>query len=94
MASQGQSFRIFGPLRGESIGHRWITLIKVLLCGFVQGIHRSPMQSYDDSILVAWGGCCFVGDLRRHDVNVTSLWWKSSISCALLQKNEAKSLEN
>ena len=61
----GNTFRVTGPLWGESIGRRWISLTK---CHQRCALMFTLMFSWTN-----WWNSCVGGDLIRHDVHVTSL---------------------
>ena len=48
----GNAFRVTGPLWGESIGHRWIPLIKGQQCGLWYFLWCLPEFSIEKSLIV------------------------------------------
>ena len=64
MSSNGNSFRVTGPLWGKSTGHRWIPLIKASdaepLCFFLSAPEQTTEQTiishYRDKTIVEGSG--------------------------------------
>ena len=57
----GNIFRVTGPLWGESKGHRWVLLTKASDAELWWSLNKG------------WTNCWVAGDMKRHDVHVTSL---------------------
>ena len=68
----GNLFRVTGHLCGEFTGHRWIPLTKGQYCGLWCFCDVGPHK------LLNKQSSGMAGDLRLHDVHVTSSSWSSS----------------
>ena len=74
-SSNGNIFRVTGPLCGEFTGHRWIPLMFTLICALING----------------WVSNREAGDWRRHrahyDVTVTSLYISDASDIYIYRQN-------
>ena len=94
-SSNGNIFRVTGPLCGEFAGHRWIPLALSAGNSRVTGefhTQRPVTRSFDVFFICPWiNGCvnnCEAGDLRRHrahyDVIVMPVLWRPRIEYMLV----------